>query len=1256
MEYRALGPLEVLDGSGHKLPLGGVRQQTVLASLLLRAGETVGLERLVDELWEEPPATAARTIQAYVSRLRHLLPAGAIESRPGGFALLLNGARLDLHTFEQTAEEGRAALASGEHERAGQLLRQAFALWRGPALAGLTSDALRREAARLEELRYEVLEDRLEADLGCGREREIVPELQALVAEHPFRERPRSQLMLALYRAGRQTEALAAYQDARRTLVDELGVEPSAHLRELEKAILRQDASLVAEALPTGTVARISRRRSKQACAACGYEAARAFQFCPECGEEAAPSGREQRKVVTVLCCDVVGSTALGESVDPEALRALLAGYFTQMKEIVERHGGSVEKFIGDAVMAVFGVPVAHEDDAIRACRAAVEMRDAFPQLGVEGRIGLTTGEVVTGTEERLATGDALNVAARLQQTAQPGGVLIDETTHAVLLGAIEVESLEPFELKGKAQPVQAYRLLSLNETPPPRHEAPFVGREQELELIRVAWQRALVGQCCELVTVVGEAGVGKSRLVAEALAPLEARLVQGRCLPYGEGITYWPVVEILKQLGASPSDRAAAAAIGSVLGETDVATSAEEIAWAFRKLLEEEAPLIAVFDDIQWGEETFLDLLEHVALLSSGAAILLLGIARPELTERRAGWPVTLRLEPFVAEQAEELIPERITGGLRAKIARAGGGNPLFVEEMAAMAGEAGGGDVLVPPTLQALLAARLDQLDPAERKVLERGAVEGEVFNRGAVQALAADESQVTPRLASLVRKGLIRPEKSKLVGEDGFRFQHLLIRDAAYAGIPKGVRAELHQRFAAWLEERSAGRTELDEILGYHLERAGRYRGEVGLADDGELAAAARRRLAAAGRRALSRQDYGAAANLLERTVALVPEGEIDVPLELSLTGALVWGGRGREGLEHASSAAERAAAAGDRLGELCARLDEGIKRAHLEPEEETIDQLAALAELALPVFEEAGDEFALHVAYCALGQVSNLHGKQDALVVAYERAIGHARRVGFPNPFLIGWCGAGRLLGTTPVSELLAWQDEQDDRERRNPWFRAQRAEALAMLGRFTEARTLVDELQADLAERGAGLTLALTSVENVLEVELLAGDPAAAVTAGEDGCRGYEELGLLGLLSTGAGLLARAYYALGWIEEAEAWAGRASELGASDDVVAQIHWRPVKAKVLARRGEHAEAERLAREAVALSEGTDVLNMQGEAYADLAEVLAVADRPNDSAEALEQALARYERKENVVMAERTRARLVEVRRSKTGAGRA
>ena len=560
-----------------------------------------------------------------------------------------------------------------------------------------------------------------------------------------------------------------------------------------------------------------------------------------------APGTQEQRKTVTVLFCDLTGSTELGESLDPERLRALLARYFERMKAIVERHGGSVEKFIGDAVMAVFGVPVLHEDDALRAVRAAVEMRDALPELGLQGRIGVMTGEVVTGTEERLATGDAVNVAARLEQAAQPGEVLVGGPTLALVRDAAEVEPIEPLELKGKAEPVPAYRLLRVHDAPERRHGELFVGRERELAILQEAWERVRSEQRCELVTVIGDAGVGKSRLAAEALASIDATVVRGRCLPYGEGITYWPVVEVLKQLDTLPAEEAAAVAIRSLLGETEAATTAEEIAWAFRKTLEQAAagrPLVVVFDDIQWGEQTFLDLVEHVALLSAGASILVFCIARPELAERRATWPVTLRLEPLGDEDVDELIPQRIPGELRDKIAHAAGGNPLFIEEMLAMAGEAEG-DVVVPPTLRALLAARLDQLDTAERSVLERGAVEGEVFHRGAVQALTSDEIQVTPRLAALVRRALIRSDKTQLQGEDAFCFRHLLIRDAAYDALPKATRADLHQRFASWLEEHGAELVELDEILAYHLEQAYTYRAELGAPDD-ELAAAARRRL--------------------------------------------------------------------------------------------------------------------------------------------------------------------------------------------------------------------------------------------------------------------------------------------------------------------------------------------------------------------------------------------------------------------------
>ena len=476
-----------------------------------------------------------------------------------------------------------------------------------------------------------------------------------------------------------------------------------------------------------------------------------------------------------MLFCDVVGSTALGESIDPEALQALLARYFGRMKGIVESHGGSVEKFIGDAVMAVFGVPAAHEDDALRACRAAARCVRRFPTSEYDGRIGVNTGEVMSGTEERLATGDAVNVAARLEQAAEPGEVLIGADTHVLVASAVEVGEERLLDLKGKSEPVAAYPLVAVHEAGERSHSSRFVGRERELQRLSDAWDRALTGSRCELVTVVGDAGVGKSRLVGEALAEVEARVVRGRCLPYGEGITYWPAVEVVKQLQSLPSDPVAAAAIRSLLGESGVGTSGDEIAWAFRKLLEEQAPLVVVFDDIQWGDEAFLDLVESMALLSAGAALLLLCMARPELVEMRPTWPATLRLEPLPPEQAEALIGDTVSGEMRERIARAAGGNPLFISEMLAMA--AGNEEVEVPPTLKALLAARLDQLDDAERKVLERGSVEGEIFHRGSVQALAPEETRVTTRLAALVRHQLVRPDRAQIAGDDGYRFRHLL-----------------------------------------------------------------------------------------------------------------------------------------------------------------------------------------------------------------------------------------------------------------------------------------------------------------------------------------------------------------------------------------------------------------------------------------------------------------------------------------------
>jgi tetratricopeptide (TPR) repeat protein len=527
----------------------------------------------------------------------------------------------------------------------------------------------------------------------------------------------------------------------------------------------------------------------------------------------------------------------------------------------------------------------------------------------------------------------------------------------------------------------------------------------------------------------------------------------------------------------------------------------------------------------------------------------------------------------------------------------------------------------------------------------VLERGAVEGEIFHRGAVQALAPDETQVTPRLAALVRKELIRPDRTQLAGDDGFRFRHLLIRDAAYEALPKAVRADLHERFAAWMEEHGIELVELDEILGYHLEQACRYHAELGTTPyNDELAAAARRRLTAAGRRAQLRSDYAAAVSLLERASARVPTAEIDLALENKLVDSLFWGGRGDEALRRADALAERAAAAGDPVGELCGRIQAGIIRTSLEPEGAT-EKLDALVQQALPVFDAAGDNLALYTAYQALGQVANTRGQMDAALEAYERAAGHARQAGLPDE-LLAWRSVFLLYGTRPLSDLLAWLDENEPREPLNYWLRARRAAALAMLGRFDRARAILAGTRAELAERGAGLKLAAMCIDSAA-VELWAGDPAAAAKLGADACGLLDDLGEKTMLSNAAGTLAQALYALDRLDEADVWAGRAAELGASDDAFTQLLWRQVRAKLLARRGQHEEAERLAGESVAIGEETDMLDAQGDAYSDLGEVLVLVGKPGDAATALEQALERYKLKGNIVSTQRARSRLAEIR---------
>jgi len=984
-------------------------------------------------------------------------------------------------------------------------------------------------------------------------------------------------------------------------------------------------------------------------CATCGTANAPGGKFCSECGAPltAAPA-REQRKTVTVLFCDVVGSTSLGERTDPEALRALLARYFETMKAVVERHGGSVEKFIGDAVMAVFGVPVVHEDDALRACRAALEMRDALPGLGLQGRIGVNSGEVVTGTAERLATGDAVNVAARLEQAAETGQVLIGATTRALVRDAVETGSEHVLELKGKAEPLPAHPLLAVVADAPiaRRLDAPIVGRARELRALAEAWERAESERSCHLFTVLGTAGVGKSRVTAEFLSSLEGpQTVTGRCLSYGEGITYWPVVEAVTQLRSRPSDPRAATALAALLGESDAPVVAEEIAWAFRKLLEECAPVVCVLDDLHWAEPTLLDLVDHVADWSRDAPILLLCMARPELLDRRPMWgggklnASTVLLEPLNADETDALIgrlggESALDPRLQARIRDAAGGNPLFVEEMLAMVGESADGDVAVPPTIQALLAARLDQLDASERSVLERGAVEGNVFHLGGVEALSGDEGDVPRRLMALVRKELVRPDRAQFPGDEAFRFRHLLIRDAAYDALPKAARAELHERFAGWLEGHAADLAELDEICGYHLEQAHRYRGELGL--DGErtavLARRACERLGAAGIRALARSDARAAHVLLERALALLPEADRPLELELRLVEARFASGELQWAIDASDELAERKARGGDEASALRARLNAAQFRLLVGgPAAEARE----LAEGSLPVFERAGDDLGLADAWWALAHAEHSSCHWARQNEALERVREHAARAGNANLVAkaMGMMGSGYLFGPTPVPDALTWFRDNGEVLALRAHTLGQEAALNAMQGDFDRARLLCEEASEQLRELGQRLVAVAATMARTY-VELLARDYARSAEEAVAGCHALAELGERGWQSTLACQAAQALYELGEGEEAWRWTGVAEETGAADDTITQMLLRQVRAKILARRGEHVEAERLARDAVELCAGTDMLSATADARLDLAEVLAASGRVDEAHAELRAAEELYRAKGHTV----------------------
>jgi len=1041
-------------------------------------------------------------------------------------------------------------------------------------------------------------------------------------------------------------------------------------------------------------------------------------RFCLNCGAplEAGRAWQGVRKVVTVIFCDVTGSTALGERLDTESLSRVMASYFDAMRAVIDRHHGVVQKFVGDAVVAVFGVPIVREDDALWAVRAAAAMQEALAGLnddlardwgvGLRIRIGVSTGEVMVGDPrlgDALVIGDTVNLATRLEAAARPGEVLLDQRTWHLARDAVVVAPLQDDRLTASGITGPTFRLVDVAPDVlghARRQDSPLVGREDELQLFDWIRRRSARESTCHLLTVLGAAGVGKSRLVDDAIAVAgeQVTALVGRCLPDAAGSTFWPLAEVVRRAAEvksadSPDEAQAkltellavaadgpriADRVGRLIGLEAAPAPAEETGWAVRRFFEVLAarkPLVVVLDDLHLAEPTLLDLIEQVAALARQAPILLVAVARLDLLEQRRHWgggmpnASTLMLEPLDPNESATLLGHLAGQGtlppeVRTHIAQTAEGNPLFLEEIVGMLIEEGhlrrqcGGWVVsdlatwtltTPPTIHAILAARLDRLEPEERAVLERASVIGQAFDPAAVVALSpsSTSTDVRAHLLSLVRKELLRPAEGPLGGWDGFQFHHLLMRDVAYDSIPKQTRAEVHERYADWLGETVGARSrEYQEILGYHLERAHRFLAELGPVDahGRELAGRAASLLASAGRRAIGRGDVPASINLLDRAVALLPADDPARPhLLTQLAEALVLDAsfdRAGRLLDEALDAAARTGDEGLRahatLGQLNLRLD-------AEPDRSAPGRRPFRDEVqsVLETLERLRDEQGQATAWRLLGLDSYLRCLIGQAEGEFERAIVHARaanddRQEAINRYVVAQAA---FWGPTPVADGIRRCGQIREEAAGNYRLEMAALHTLAglhaMQGRFDLARELGEASRAIAEELGPNRLAALCS-QFLGAVELLAGEPVRAEARLRWGYAILERMGERGLRSELAAGISRALLAQGRDEEALRFGRHSGELAVRDDLYAQVERRGPMARVLAARRSAAEAERLARAAVAMAEQTDMLNMRATALVDLAEVLRLDGRAAEAAPLASEAIALYERKGNLVAA--------------------
>ncbi|HKA51544.1 MAG TPA: adenylate/guanylate cyclase domain-containing protein [Candidatus Dormibacteraeota bacterium] len=1064
-------------------------------------------------------------------------------------------------------------------------------------------------------------------------------------------------------------------------------------------------------------------------CPDCGEENPERFRLCGYCGARLSRpvASEEVRKTVTVIFCDLKGSTSLGEKLDSESLRDVLDAYFSAMRRVIERHGGTVEKYIGDAIMAVFGHPRLHEDDALRAVRAAYEMRAALQELNVrlqatwgvslENRTGVNTGEVVAGDPtagQRLTVGDTVNVAARLEQAAADGEVLIGEMTFRSVKDAVTIRPVEPLKLKGKSKRVRAYQLIGVSRGDAIRRrvDLPFVGRDEEVRRLLDTFARVLGSSRCEVVTILGQAGLGKSRLIEEFVRQVggRAQVLRGRCLSYGEGITVWPIAEVFRQAAgilpgdgeeaaraklwslAGPAREDAALRIWSLMGFGLGAYGRDEVLWSVRALLERIArrrPLVVVFDDIHWAEQILLDVIEHLAGTSSGVPLLILCVARHDLLDDRPGFLARrsgadrIELQELSAAETAQILGNLVGGlqlpaSLEGQILSVADGNPLFAEQMISMLIDSGvirerdgrwdfaGGydDVTVPPNISSLLASRLDRLSPLERGIIERAAVIGLEFEPAAIAALAPDGDAGTdldPPLSALCGKRLIRAAGTGIGGGKGYEFSHILVRDAAYDRLLKRTRVRMHERFAGWLLEVSGTRMpELEEIIGYHLEQSFRYRAELGPVDAqarslGERAA---RHLGLAGARAIDRGDMPAAASLLQRAADLLDEEHQDRPHLLLEAGEALTDVGELAAAEATLTAARNSAAllgneAIGRWAELAL-----LQLRYTTDASSVRDAVVARVRELLPVLEQSADHHGLARAWRLLYYAHGTATRWGIAAEAAAQTIRYAEQAGdeLMARRFAGALTASVLYGPTPADEAIAYCEGILSRVAEDRKASARTEVALAhleaMRGNFEVARVRYRRSRALLEEFGWRFFAALTSLDSA-PIEILADDLEAAEHELRTAYRTLDQMGERNYISTTAGMLGEVLYRQGRYQESAELAGVCRELASPDDVASQFLWRCVQAKLLARDGQHERPETLLAEAFELISASDWVDWQGNGFMDLAEVCRLRGHTADAIEALGQASVRFAAKGNVVSLRRADELADKLRGTLTGA---